>query len=310
MKELFAGFSGSLSSFVRSWLLPATVAVGLWRFFIFPHVREHEPFSSIAALDAAGEVLAIAFCALVIAYVVASMTNPLYRFLEGYSYWPRSLRERRREHHKMRRERLKNDDAARHDRLERQRLRAQLDQYPRLAASVMPTRLGNVLRAAESYGHVQYGLDTVILWWPLMSVCDDGTKAALDDARAVMDFFVGVLILAPLFASSAGVAALVTEEPVAFHGLWSLALLYPAYLGAVSSAGLYGRLLRSVADTARHALADQLRIAVPTDISRENELWTAVSDYSAWGPYFAKSSDWQRTISLAREQFEAVAKEQ
>jgi hypothetical protein len=77
----------------------------------------------------------------------------------------------------------------------------------------MPTRLGNALRAAESYpgDDERWGLDAVF-WWPrLYLILPDSARDQVDEARTSMDQLVLLSVLWAAFAAVAigfGIAGL------------------------------------------------------------------------------------------------------
>lgn len=84
------------------------------------------------------------------------------------------------------------------------RLEAQLHCYPADETLTMPTRLGNVLRASETYPAERYGMDAVITWPRLWLLLPDGTqqeiaagRRALDQSVTALMAFVAALIWLP-----------------------------------------------------------------------------------------------------------------
>ena len=61
----------------------------------------------------------------------------------------------------------------------------------------MPTRLGNILRAAESYPHDRYGADAVLTWPRLFPLLPDRLTASLTAARAEIE----QVVVAGLFSA-------------------------------------------------------------------------------------------------------------
>ncbi|MFD0660766.1 hypothetical protein [Thermocatellispora tengchongensis] len=162
------------------------------------------------------------------AYLVAALQFSLLRIMEGY--WPRRLGlERLRRlatgRHRRRWDRLAQAErtAAEQGRLAEQNglqmLMAQ--QYPprtRLDL-MMPTRLGNILRAAEIYPHERYGIDAAVIWPRLRPLLPDTATAAMDDARAAIDAFLLLRFLSMVFGTFWPVLLLLSG-----HG-WPLAAL-------------------------------------------------------------------------------------
>ncbi|MFF3859479.1 hypothetical protein [Streptomyces sp. NPDC002209] len=82
---------------------------------------------------------------------------------------------------------------------ERAELLAQLAVYPADRSLIMPTRLGNVVRAAEGYGAERYGVDTVLVWPRLHPLLPDAAVKAETDARTVLDLLLNVCLSVVLF---------------------------------------------------------------------------------------------------------------
>ncbi|MDQ6659504.1 MAG: hypothetical protein M3Z24_00900, partial [Chloroflexota bacterium] len=59
--------------------------------------------------------------------------------------------------------------------------------YPSEQTDIMPTRLGNVLKAAELYSWKRYRLDAVIIWSRLESGIPDAFSTTLQDAKTSLD---------------------------------------------------------------------------------------------------------------------------
>jgi hypothetical protein len=71
---------------------------------------------------------------------------------------------------------------------EREWLDMALERYPGPQALFMPTRFGNILRAAEQKIEARYGLNGVILWPRLWLVLPDAAKSELTAARSRIAF--------------------------------------------------------------------------------------------------------------------------
>ena len=66
-------------------------------------------------------------------------------------------------------------------------LESQLKRFPTQPERMMPTRLGNVLRAAEGRSAAKYGLDSIICWPALWLVLPEAAKTELQAARSELD---------------------------------------------------------------------------------------------------------------------------
>ena len=152
--------------------------------------------------------------------------------------------------------------------------------FPPPPALVMPTRLGNALRAAEAYpGDTErWGLDAVF-WWPrLYLILPDGARSQVDDARAGLDQLVVLTMLSATFGvlalalSCAGLNLVVGLSCAAGAFLLSRG----SYRAAVTSATVFGELVRSCYDLYRGDLLTRLGWPMPPTLKRERQLWGAL----------------------------------
>ena len=127
--------------------------------------------------------------------------------------------------------------------------------YPRQVKLFLPTRLGNILRAAEEYPAVRYGLETRITWPRLWLLLPEEARQELAGARAGLDERARYMVWGLLFAAWSVWAW--WAVPVA------LAAAAASYLGMVQAAGVYGELLRSAYDLYRFEIYKALRWELP-----------------------------------------------
>lgn len=151
--------------------------------------------------------------------------------------------------------------------------------YPRDPGHALPTRLGNILKAAEEYPAYEgrYGLDAVFFWPRLIAVVPDSTRANLSDARATFVLLLNVCTLALLFSAGALVAlACAVIHPAAVFwasAAGALVLAYLMYRSALGPAQAYGELVRSTFDLYRGDLLKQLQLSEPASFAQERTLW-------------------------------------
>jgi hypothetical protein len=152
--------------------------------------------------------------------------------------------------------------------------------YPRDVVRVLPTRLGNILKAAEDYPAYEgrYGMDAVFFWPRLFAVMSDSIRSALSDARAnfVLLLNVGTLALL-LTAGSLAALAFATIHPAA--AFWASAaagavVAYLMYRSALGPARAYAELVRSAFDLYRGDLLTQLKLSEPATFDGERALWS------------------------------------
>jgi hypothetical protein len=211
------------------------------------------------------------------ATVIGTQVVPITRMLEGY--WSRSWADKTigrlgRHLQGKRRTRLHKDTSS------MGYLREYLAFAPAEFGPVMPTRLGNALRAAESYpgDGERWGLDAVF-WWPrLYLILPDSTRDHVDEARASMDQLILISVLSAAFATVAigfGIAGLTPAVWVSC-AIGALILARLSYLAAVTSAGVFGDLARSCFDLFHGDLLTHLGWQTPDNLPDERVLWGAL----------------------------------
>lgn len=165
--------------------------------------------------------------------------------------------------------------------LRRRRRPAQPPEY-------MPTRTGNILRAAETWPAHKYGLNSVIVWPRLWLLFPDFVREELASARAGLDSAVASVIWGLLFC---------------LFAFWTpLALL--AGLGVAAGAAVFwvpsraetfGDLVEAAFDLYRASLYEQLRWPLPEDPEDERVAGALLTEYlwrgtSAPGLAFTQSA--------------------
>jgi hypothetical protein len=217
----------------------------------------------------------LALTVVIVALIAEPLQVTLVRLLEGYwgeSRAGRLLAAPGKAFHRARRNRL--------DRIQRQpggarpasvaareEAARKLRSYPPTGA-MLPTKLGNLLRAAENRAGSRYGLDAITVWPRLYPLLADKVTAVLDDLRDQLDIaarFCVVFLLATVFS----VACL------AGHGWWLIvaagtlagaALSYRAALGAGVA---YGQAMEAAFDLHRFDLLTALHLPLPADLTSE-----------------------------------------
>jgi hypothetical protein len=224
------------------------------------------------ALLAVAALAAVTFAALMVGVQLPALT----RFWEGYWRGPAGRHCAAAGSRLQRRRRRLLDPSDPHDDMRR------YYEFPADPSKILPTRLGNALRAAESYpgDDERYGADAVFFWPRLYLVLPDQTRLALAQARAAMEQMLVVTTLLMTAAPAAVVIGLAGPLPLALWtsatvGCLLLALL--AYRSAVGAAVTFGDLVRAAFDLHRRDLLTQLGLAPPETLDEERALWKAVS---------------------------------
>ncbi len=152
-----------------------------------------------------------------------------------------------------------------------------LHRFPNDPDDIMPTGLGNLLRAAETRPWHKYGLDAVALWPALWLVLPKEAREEIAAARAELDGGVRFFAWSVLFA---------------VWGIWAwwapVVALGAAWLacGALrSAAGTYGALVEAAFDVHRAALYRALRWPLPANPAEERMLGEQLSAYLRSGSH-------------------------
>lgn len=222
---------------------------------------------------AIGAAAGLVFASTVLGTQVVAMT----RILEGYWRWAlvdKTVGKVGRSLQRHRRTRLAKDTSA------LGYLREYLAFAPAEFGPVLPTRLGNTLRAAESYpgDGERWGLDAAF-WWPrLYLIIPDSAREQVDDARASMDQMILLSVLSVAFAAIAvgfGIGGL-RLAVWAWCAAGALVLSWLTYRAAIASAAAYGDLVRSCFDLFRSDLMAHLGWLLPDSLPDERTLWGAL----------------------------------
>jgi len=166
--------------------------------------------------------------------------------------------------------------------------------YPRelRREHVAPTRLGNVLRSAETYPKDRYGVDSVRIWPRLYHLLPEAMTAAINEARSSMEFLLGIAFLAALYALLATSYLIASSAGLPWI---ACALVVPslisvfAYLGALAPAGVYGEHIRAAFDLHRHDFLKAAGVPVPMTLAEEKRAWEMLTpllergrEFQAW----------------------------
>jgi hypothetical protein len=239
----------------------------------------HAALSWWAGLGAARQVaLGVAAAAgiMLLAIIIGTQVVAMTRLLEGYWRWgwaDKTLGRLFRWREGRRRARLAADPS------DLGYLRSYLA-FPPDPAPVLPTRLGNALRSAEAYpgDEERWGLDAPF-WWPrLYLILPDSARGQVDAARAGLDQLVvlSMLSLAFFIVSLALCCAGLNLAVGLGCAAGALALSRGSYLAAVTSATVFGDLVRSCYDLYRGDLLAKLGWAMPPTLKQERQLWTVL----------------------------------
>ncbi|MEW9533284.1 hypothetical protein [Microbispora sp. NPDC049125] len=149
--------------------------------------------------------------------------------------------------------------------------------YPIAESRIMPTRIGNVLRAAEEHAR-RYRIDAVLAWPRLYAILPDPFTQAFAAAAARFELLVVVTWLSAAFTllSGAGAGLGLAWHVVAICLVAGTISTTIAYRAAGYAAAGYAELIRSAFDVHRLLLLDAMGLERPDDFDSERALWEQV----------------------------------
>jgi len=217
-------------------------------------------------------------------FVIQRFDRAVLRFSEGY--WHPVLKHLRRWFLKRQQAQFDRLDAQWQSRVIQQEksglsaeemeelasLEEQLRQFPSARDRLMPTRLGNLLRAAESRPYEKYGLDAIVCWARLWLLLPDEVKKELQAARADLNTAARLWLWGMLFLLWV-VLGVWWVVPVGLLVAWF------AYGWMLEAATIYGDLLESAFDLHRMALYEALHFPTPAHPGEERAMGQALTAY-------------------------------
>jgi hypothetical protein len=147
-----------------------------------------------------------------------------------------------------------------------------LGEFPELGR-LLPTRLGNILRAAEDHCAAKYGLDAIICWPRLWLLLPEATKTELSQARQQLNGTVRIWVWGMLFLIWAPLFGIWWPLPLGLGTAWL------AHRWLMQTARIYGDLIEAAFDLYRLQLYQAVRWPLPSTPAEERVLGQALTDY-------------------------------
>jgi hypothetical protein len=156
-----------------------------------------------------------------------------------------------------------------------------LDRYfPARREDLLPTALGNAIRAFERHSNARWGLDSVTVWPRIEALLSAGERELLTEARVNCY----VLLNSALGAFLVG-TFLVIDQSLSSWPLYAVPFLlgYVFYRSAIQPATDWGDYVRSGIDLHRLELYEKLGVRAPTSFTDERELASKVNQALLYG---------------------------
>ena len=319
MNDFLGSFASGPGELARAFLFPATVAIALWFLFVLDHIGEGAgtPIHSIGGSDLGRQLIYLGGAALVLSLVLGIITPSVNRLLQGY--WPRRHKDglaawiwdnRRQKWHADRKEVIQAINAL----LKLQALTAPqlaalsrnyalLKRYPEYPCTVMPTRLGNVLKQSQKYAKLRFGIDLDSSWDSLLSVVPDNMREVHALRRTQMDLWISVVVLSGVFTVATWAIQILSD--LTWQRAFTVTLIcivvgLGSYRAAVAAAETFADHTIAVVQLGRVPLAEALGMELPPTIEGEKQLWDSFSGHSFWGDDYPGAQTWLRTLALTR----------
>lgn len=340
---ILSSISGQFSpSLVLGAFFPAAIFVILAHLLLIPFLPAGSTvLPLLEVLDPQWRVLALAFVTIVLTGLLVNLNIPIIQMFEGYPWEKTRIGRKRVERHQAQRKELETrrdeavwlmDTLGEADPLHADVSREWTELCRRLVSeypdehSVLPTRLGNVMRASEQYPRRQYGMSAIPLWPRLIATIDKEYAAGIDEAKSSFDFMIhstllstllGALLLVCGLAYPTRLASLTVSSLWLFEILVLFGLARLLYGWSIGRASAWGSLVNGAFDLYRWKLLEQLgHTQRPTTRTAERDLWARLSRQVIFGDGdsgprvryadapektpFASGEPWRARLAVAR----------
>ena len=151
---------------------------------------------------------------------------------------------------------------------------------PQREEHVMPTQLGNIIRAAEVYPFYRYKIDAVVIWPRLHAVLPAEFVNSLIAAKTTMVFMLMMSVLSFSFTIAACLPLALFTSRVGLFLVCALGipLSWICYQNALHGASSYGESIKTAFDLHRWKLLEALHLKLPTDPDNEKDIWDEVTN--------------------------------
>jgi hypothetical protein len=218
------------------------------------------------------------------AYLLANLQFTITRLFEGY--WPRAFQSIRnwRAGFYLKKWQYLGRLAETVGTTEQNEIYAQQLAYyppPNHLDKMMPTRLGNILRASEIYAYDRYGIDAAPIWSRLSQLLKPEETAAIEELKLTRDFMLLMCVLSASFSFVWCALLLILTRRwdlfLACAAGWPLAALF--YHSAVQSSLAYAEQVRVVFDLYRARLLEAMDRPTPASPSDEQGQWLEIGRF-------------------------------
>jgi hypothetical protein len=226
-------------------------------------------------LTTQNQVLVLGGSALFAGLVLLGLRYPVIRLFEGYPLEFGLLRRFRTPFIKLQRRSFDRLDRIRKDVASSRRATAMrlLDRrFHKDRARLLPTRLGNALRAAENHPYTRWGLDGVAAWPRIDALLSEREQELHSNAMSDLAFFlngaVGALVAGVILIADEAANVPIRARYGALYAA-PFILAYVLYRAAIGAAERLGTERRASLDLHRRELYTRLGVRSPASFSEE-----------------------------------------
>lgn len=285
MADILKGLAGGGTTFLFAWILPSAIAIQV---LVVTLLRRSglDATLGVTSLAPTEYVLALGIAATGCALIMNALSTPMYRLLEGYSL-PARIQRPLKAGELRRRRRIQRALAGNVDGVERGLLQEQLQRFPEQRVQTAPTRLGNALRAFETFSVDRYLLDSQLFWTELYSVVPDALRKELEVARSSVDFFVAATYLSVIVGLLEWIGGVLVgggpDRGMLLVGAFAFALAPIWYRSAVGSTSYWASTVRALVYLGRAPLAEAMGLTLPDSIDAERKMWALADRFAYFG---------------------------
>lgn len=268
------------------------------------------PLDLLMRVETGSQALAISLITVTLSGLLHNLNVPLTRLYEGYPWRDTWLGQRRVRHYAsqhralnarfrglaalgkfVREQKIAESAAIRGYRNDiGRRLNAE---FPINEASVLPTRLGNVIRSFENYPRRLYGMSAIPLWPRLLAKIDQKYAESIDETKTAFDFALNCSFLACVLALALVTSCALMPLGAASLPLRGILLLSVAglvflshrfYEVSIGRAAAWGNMVKGAFDLYRRELLTQLGYEeAPKTWKQERAVWSDISQLMLFG---------------------------
>ena len=289
MLDILKGFAGKHWFPLVAWMFPSMLAILAFWLFTLP-IMTAAGWKIAVEINKLSTVEGAAWLAggsIIIGVLLNTLSTPLYRLLEGYS-WPGWLRRRAvafqtKKYKELRRVVDRNIPG---QAWERGLALEQLARFPSDPRQIAPTRLANAIRSFETYGKTRFNLDSQTLWTELCNSVSEDLRSEQELARAFVDLFVAMIYLGAAYAILMAITLIAVErtDPLAWSVvLVSVVIAAYSYRMAIIACDYWSITVQGLVNIGRKPLAELLGLQMPAKLADERVMWGLVTGFVFFG---------------------------